>query len=174
MSEAPKVALVVAMAKDSRIIGKDGGLPWRIPGDMKFFKRITMGKPIVMGRKTFESIGKPLPGRTNIVVTRDESWSAEGVEVCHSVADALALGFQVARRDGAEHVCVIGGAEIYVQALDDAEVIFLTEVEGEVEGDTTLPEIDMSEWTVMSRADIADDPKATHKATLVELHRREA
>ena len=174
MADVPKVALVVAIAKEGRFIGKDGGLPWRIPGDIKHFKRVTMGKPCVMGRKTFESIAKPLPGRTNIVITRDPDWSAHGVEVCHSVEDALSLGWQIAVRDGAEEVCVIGGAEVYEQALDAAEVIHLTEVQGRVDGDTTFPEFNMDEWVVMARADLADDAKATHKAIIVELVRREA
>jgi dihydrofolate reductase len=171
MSE-PKIALVVAMARDNRVIGKNGGLPWRVPGDMKFFKTQTMGKPLVMGRKTFESIGKPLPGRTSIVVTRDEGWTAEGVEICHSVEGALALGREVARRDRVGEVCVIGGADIYAQTLSDADVIYLTEVAGAVDGDAKLTAFDMSDWDEVSRTPIPDDPRATHKAELVVLHRR--
>ncbi len=173
MINPPKISLVVAIAKNGRIIGKDGGLPWRIPGDMKHFKRITMGKPIVMGRKTCQSIGKPLPGRTNIVVTRDANWSAHGVEVCHTVEAALSRGRQIAIRDGVDEVCVIGGAGIYAQALGTADVIHLTEVLGEVEGDTTFPELNSDEWKAVFRAELADDPKATHQAVLVELVRRE-
>ena len=172
MSGTPKVAIVVAMAKEGRVIGKDGGLPWRIPGDMKFFKSVTMGKPIIMGRKTFESIGRPLPGRTNIVITRDPSWSVDGVEVCHSVDEALVLARKIAARDDAAHVCIIGGAEIYTQVLPMTDVIFLTEVAGAVEGDATLSAFDMDEWNVVSRTPIPDDAGATHKAELVELVRR--
>jgi dihydrofolate reductase len=172
MSGKPKIALVVAMARDNRVIGKDGGLPWRIPGDMKFFKTQTMGKPIVMGRKTFQSIGKPLPGRSSIVVTRDQDWTAEGVEVCHSVEEALALGREIARRDRVDEVCVIGGAEIYAQALPHADIIYLTEVAGEVAGDTKLMTFDSADWNEVSRTPIPDTPKATHKAELVELRRR--
>ena len=172
MSAVPKVALVVAMAKESRIIGKDGGLPWRIPGDMKFFKAQTMGKPIVMGRKTFESIGKPLPGRTSIVITRDNDWSFEGVTVCHSIGEALDAAREIASRDGVDEVCVIGGAEIYAQALPLADVIYLTEVAGEVEGDAVLTAFDMSDWAEARRAPIPEDSKATHKAELVELRRK--
>jgi len=172
VSETPKVALVVAMARESRIIGRDGGLPWRIPGDMKFFKAQTMGKPIVMGRKTFDSIGKPLPGRTSIVITRDNGWSFEGVTVCHSVGEALDAARAIASRDGVDEVCVIGGAEIYAQALPHADVIYLTEVVGDVEGDAVLAAFDMNDWDEVSRSPIPDDPKATHKAELVVLTRK--
>lgn len=172
MTQTPKIAIIVAMAKDSRIIGRDNGLPWRIPGDMKFFKATTMGKPIIMGRKTYESIGKPLPGRTNIVVTRDTNWSVGGVDVFNSLDGAIAHGREVAARDGVSEVCIIGGAEIYKQALAQTDVIYLTEVLGEVEGDTVLSEFDDADWQVVMRSDIADDPKATHKASLVELTRR--
>ncbi len=171
MTDAPKVVLVVAMARETRVIGKDGALPWRIPGDMKHFKEITMGKPCVMGRKTFESLGKPLPGRANIVVTRNAGWAVEGVEVLHSVGEALGRAREIAVHSGAEHVCVIGGAEIYAQAIGDADVIYLTEVEGDVTGDTFLPQFDMSEWEIAARTAFPDDPKATHKATLVQLVR---
>jgi len=172
MSDAPKMAIVVAMARANRIIGKDGGLPWRIPGDMKFFKAQTMGKPIIMGRKTFESLGKPLPNRVNIVVTRDREWRAEGTEVFHSIEDALSLAREIASRDGLDELCVIGGAEIYAQALPHTDVIYLTEVLGEVEGDTALVEFNLGEWEEAARSPIPDDPKATHKAELVELRRR--
>ena len=167
----PIVAIIVAMAKDSRIIGRDNSLPWRIPGDMKFFKQTTMGKPIIMGRKTYESIGKPLPGRTNIVVTRDANWSAAGVEVFNTLDAAIARGKAIAEVDGAEEICIIGGAEIYKQALPHTDKIYLTEVLGDVEGDTVLSEFELDDWAVMMRADIADDPRATHKARLAELSR---
>jgi len=171
MTDAPRVAIVVAMAGESRIIGKDGGLPWRIPGDMKFFKSQTMGKPIIMGRKTFESIGKPLPGRANLVVTRDRDWRAEGVEVFHSMEEALARAKDIAAGDGAGEVCVIGGAEIYALALPHTDIVYLTEVAGGVEGDTALAEFGANDWREVSRTPIPDNPKATHRAELVELRR---
>jgi len=172
MSEAIKVALVVAMAREGRIIGRDGGLPWRIPGDMKFFKSQTMGKPIVMGRKTFDSIGKPLPGRTSIVITRDNDWAFEGVTVCHSIGEALDAASLIASRDGVDEICVIGGAEIYAQALSHADVIYLTEVAGDVDGDAVLATFDMNDWNEVSRSPIPDDPKASHQAELVVLTRK--
>ena len=167
-----KLAIIVAMGKESRIIGRSNGLPWRIPGDMKFFKATTMGKPIIMGRKTYESIGRPLPGRTNIVVTRDANWLAEGVETFNTLDAAITRGRDIAKRDGVKEVCIIGGAEIYKQALAQTDVIYLTEVLGEVTGDTVLSDFDEADWQVVMRSDIADDPKATHKANLVELARR--
>jgi len=172
VSGEPKVALVVAMARANRIIGKDGGLPWHIPGDMKFFVSATKGKPCVMGRKTFESLGKPLPGRANLVVTRHRKWHADGTEVFHSVEAALARAREIAVRDGASEVCVIGGEGVYAQALPTADVIYLTEVAGDVDGDTYFPEVKLDDWEEVSRTPIPDDPRATHKAELVILHRR--
>ena len=138
-----KLALIVAVA-DNGVIGRNNALPWRLPEDMRLFKRVTMGKPIVMGRKTFESIGKPLPGRTNIVITRNPAFQAEGVKVVPSLAAALELATNIAQRDGAEEAVVIGGAEIYRATLPQANRLYVTEVHTVVEGDAVLPAID---WT---------------------------
>ncbi len=170
MGDTPKLAIVVAMAKDSRIIGADNGLPWRIPGDMKFFKATTMGKPTIMGRKTYESIGKPLPGRTNIVVTRDASWSTDGVEVFNTLEAAIARGQEVASGDNVSEVCIIGGAQIYEQALPQTDVIYLTEVLGEVTGDTVLSDFGAG-WEAVSSQEVPDHEKATHKAVVKTLKR---
>lgn len=168
----PKVAIVVAMAKANRVIGHDNDLPWRLPGDMKHFKAVTMGKPIIMGRKTYESIGKPLPGRTNIVVTRNDHWQADGVSVFRNIEDAIAAAKLIATKDGADEVSIIGGAEIYTQALDYTDVIHLTEVAGEVAGDTLFPALDADAWVVTERRKFDDHPDATHKAEYVRLERR--
>lgn len=138
------VSLIVARAENG-VIGVNGALPWHISEDLKFFKAQTVGKPIIMGRKTYESIGKPLPRRTNIVVTRDKAWTAEGVVVAHDVPIALALGYEDALRTGVEEMMVIGGAEIYAQALPHAHRIYLTEVHRAYEGDTKLA-FDLSGW----------------------------
>jgi len=139
------VSFVLARA-DNGVIGKDGGLPWRLPDDMRRFKQLTLGKPVVMGRKTWESLPrKPLPGRENIVVTRDAGFRAEGVVVVHALADALARQ--------ADEICIIGGAQIYAQALPYATRIHLTEVHGEVEGDTRMPGFDPAEWRETARED---------------------
>ena len=144
-----KVSLVVAMARNG-VIGRDNQLPWHLPGDLKYFKSVTMGKPIVMGRKTYDSIGRPLPGRTNIVITRSD-WGVEGVEVVNSVNAAIALAKDVAKRDGVDEVMVMGGGEIYRQTLPLADRLYITEVDAEVEGDAYFPEFDVSQWREQQR-----------------------
>lgn len=147
---AIELAVIVAAAQNG-VIGRNNTLPWHLPEDLRYFKRTTMGKPIVMGRKTYESIGRPLPGRTNIVVTRSSQWSAEGVNVVHSLGDALSLAQDVAANEGAQELMVIGGAEIYRTALLAADRLYLTEVHAEVEGDAYLPQIDWTAWREVFR-----------------------
>jgi len=143
------VSFVLARA-DNGVIGVDNAIPWRIPEDMKRFKAITMGKPIVMGRKTWDSFPKkPLPGRTNIVITRDVHWQAEGAVVVHSLEEAL----KQAEREAPDEIAVIGGAEIYRLALPRADRIHLTEVHTEVAGDATLPSFDPALWRETARED---------------------
>ena len=139
------ITIVVARARNG-VIGKDGTLPWRLPADLKHFKRATMGSAMVMGRRTFDSLPGLLPGRRHIVLTRDRGWSAEGAEVAHSADEALRLG-----RD--EPLTVIGGAEIIALFLDRADAVELTEVHADVEGDTFLPPFDPAEWRETSRED---------------------
>ena len=129
-----RIALVVARAANG-VIGKDGKLPWHISSDLQYFKRVTLGKPVIMGRKTFESIGRPLPRRTNIVVTRDAAWSSPGVLVVHDLATAFALAYEDAHRTGVDEIAVIGGAEIFQQTLPRADRIYLTEVHADFDGD---------------------------------------
>jgi dihydrofolate reductase len=138
------VTLVVAIAEDG-VIGREGGLPWRLSTDMKRFKALTTGHPIVMGRKTWESFPKPgpLPGRTNIVVTRDRNWQAEGAQVAHSLEAALEIA---AAAPGGEDICVIGGGEVYGQAIGRADRLAVTHVEARVGGDTRFPAIDPAVW----------------------------
>lgn len=155
-----EVAIIVAAA-DNGVIGRENGLPWRLPGDMKYFKRVTMGKPIIMGRKTWESIGRPLPGRRNIVITRNLSLAAEGVDVVSSLEAALELARGIAADDGAGEVIVMGGAEIYRAALPRADRLYITEVHASVEGDTFLPEIDWDQWQEASREFHAAEPPAS-------------
>ena len=147
-----KISLAWAMAQN-RTIGINNNLPWYLPEDLKYFKRITMGKPIIMGRKTFESIGKPLPGRTNIVVTRNPDYVVEGVKTVNSLEAACKLCESIAEIDGGDEAMVIGGAEIYSQALPLADRLYLTEVHANVEGDAFFPEFDRSAWHEIARED---------------------
>lgn len=138
MDTTPEIMLVLARA-DNGVIGKDGALPWHLPADLKHFKALTTGKPMIMGRKTFDSLPGLLPGRRHIVLTRDQSWQAEGAETVHSVSDAIALA-------DADTIAVIGGAEIYHQFLPHAARIELTEVHIDAEGDTVMPPFDTDVW----------------------------
>lgn len=140
-----KLAMIVAIARNG-VIGVDNQLPWHLPEDLKYFKRVTTGKPIIMGRKTFDSIGRPLPGRANIVITRNAEWGAEGVIAVTSLEQALQQGKRVAAAEDADEVMVIGGEQIYRMALPLADRLYLTRVDAFVEGDAFFPELDMSVW----------------------------
>ena len=168
MSLAPRlVSLIVAMAQNG-VIGRDNALPWRLPEDLKRFKAFTLGKTILMGRKTFESIGRPLPGRANLVLTRDRSWFAPGVIVVHSVEEALTQ----AAAD--KELVAIGGAQIYRLVLPFARRIYLTHVHADVPGDTFFPDFDSTQWAdVECRIHPADDEHA-FPLTFVTLERRNA
>jgi dihydrofolate reductase len=168
-----ELAIIVAAAENG-VIGKNNALPWRIPADMRYFKRTTMGKPIVMGRKTFESIGKPLPGRTNIVITRNSAFVAEGVKVVSSLDEALKLAEDIAVADGAEELVVIGGAEIYRSAMPRADRLYLTEVHASVEGDALLPEIDWAHWREVGRERYQAESPGEHDFSFVRYERVEA
>ncbi len=152
-----RLALIVAMA-ENRVIGRDNGLPWRIPADLRHFKATTMGKPVIMGRKTFQSIGRPLAGRTNIVISRDPTFAADGAAVVRDFQAALECTDRAAARAGIEEIMVIGGAEIYALALARADRIYLTEVHRAVDGDVRFPEIDRDQWRESRRE---DHPAAT-------------
>jgi dihydrofolate reductase len=144
----PRITFHLARA-DNGVIGRDGALPWRLPADLRRFKAQTMGKPMVMGRKTFESFPSPLPGRRHIVLTRDASWRAEGAEVAHSPEQALALA-------GEGEVAVIGGAEVFALFLDRADAVELTEVHASPEGDATVPPFGIA-WRETFREDHASE-----------------
>lgn len=165
------VTLVVAMAQN-RVIGRDGDLPWRLSDDLKHFKRITDGKPVIMGRRTYESIGRPLPGRTNIVLSRDESYAPVGIVPARTMGEALSLAEDFAREAGAAEVCVIGGGKIYEQALPWARTILLTVVEAEVAGDTVFPALDPGEWDVTVEGRIEPDARNDHPARIERWTRR--
>lgn len=141
-----KLCIVVAMARN-RTIGKDNGLPWHLPEDLRHFKALTMGRPLLMGRRTWESIGRPLPGRTSIVVTRDGGYAVPaGVLVETSIDAALARAGAIAARDGVEECMVIGGAEIYAACLPRTDRIHLTLIDRDIEGDTWFPALEPAQW----------------------------
>lgn len=150
MTSKVRIALIVAAAENG-VIGRNGQLPWRIPSDLKRFRELTLGKPVVMGRKTYESIGKPLDGRDNIVVTRRAELSLAGVHAVHSVEQALALGSELAARRGVGEVMVIGGEEIFRAALARADRIYLTLVRATVPGDVRFATPDPREWRESAR-----------------------
>ena len=164
------VALIAAVANNG-VIGNGNQIPWRLPGDFAHFKRMTMGKPLIMGRKTFESIGRPLPGRTNIVVTRQESFQPTGVIVHSTLETALEHAQQIAKSERANEVMVGGGAEIYRQAMPLADRIYLTQVELEPEGDVFFPPIDFEAWKPGGEVNVAPHP-GDNAAFRVRVYRR--
>jgi len=160
-----RIVLHAAVARNG-VIGRDGGLPWRLSSDLKRFKAQTLGKPVIMGRKTYAGLGRPLPGRLNIVVSRDPGFQADGVEVARSVVDALALARIRARcmAGSPDEICVIGGGEIYRQTIEGADRLHITHVEAEPDGDTWFPPIDPAVWQVDSAEPHPPGEKDSHAA----------
>lgn len=164
-----KVSIVVAVAENG-VIGRNNALPWHLPDDLKWFKRVTLGKPVIMGRKTFESIGRPLPGRPNIVVTTTPGWSAEGTLTARSLPEAFALAAPLQGPD--EEVAVIGGARLFAEALDRADILYFTEVHLSPEGDVRFPPFDRSDWQEIERIPGAPGPQGEQTHTFVALRRK--
>ena len=169
-SISPEISIVVAVAQNG-IIGRDGDMPWRLSTDLKRFKAITMGKPIVMGRKTYESIGKPLPGRPNIVISRSMSES-DGVSVCSSIDNALDIARQWCADNNCDEICVIGGGQIYADALPLSSKLYVTHVLAEPDGDTSFPAIADSDWIPVYREEIPIGEKDTAETLYVVDERR--
>ncbi|MDE1988969.1 MAG: type 3 dihydrofolate reductase [Betaproteobacteria bacterium] len=162
---APRLSLIVAMT-ENRIIGANNAMPWHLPADLAFFKATTLGHPVIMGRKTFESIGRALPGRRNIVVSRNPGYLAEG---CDTVTD-MAQSLQQA--GPAPEIFVIGGAQLFELALPQAHRIYLTRIHATLDGDTFFPELDAAEWQEISRQHHPRDPKNAFDLTFLTLERR--
>ncbi len=160
----PLVSMVVA-ATDNDVIGRDSGMPWHLPDDLKYFKARTMGKPMLMGRKTFESIGRPLPGRTSIVMTRDPHWRAEGVVVVRSLDEALAYAAS------ASELCAVGGADIFRLVMPVAKRIFLTRIHANIPGDTFFPRPDPVEWREVERVEHPADERHAYAMSFITLDR---
>lgn len=166
------IAFVVAVARNG-VIGRDGDLPWRLSTDLKLFRRLTLGKPIIMGRRTWSSLKRqPLDQRDNIVVTRDPSFAAPGALITRTPGEALALGRRLARERGTGEVMVIGGAQIYRALMPEAGRIYLTWVDAEPAGDAHFDPLDAAEWRVTSREPLPRGDKDDHSAELVVYERR--
>lgn len=159
------LSMIVAHAHN-RVIGKDNDMPWHLPADLAYFKKTTLGKPIIMGRKTFESIGRALPGRKNIVISRDHTYQAEGVEIVHSVEQALALVEDV------EEVMVIGGGAIYQHCLPAAQRLYITHIDADIAGDTKFPAYDLEhDWQQVSQIPYPADDKNAYSLTFTVYER---
>lgn len=165
---------MIAAQSENRVIGTNNKLPWYLPEDLKYFKRVTLGKPIIMGRKTFESIGRPLPGRTNIVITRNPDWHHSGacVRAVHSLQAAVELAESLALINGFEESVIIGGAEIYALALPRADRIYLTQVHAEVQGDAYFPALDDAQWQEVAREDFTAIEPNPYDYSFIVLNRR--
>lgn len=165
MSKKPLISLIAAMARH-RVIGKDNQMPWHLPADLAHFKKVTLGKPIVMGRKTFDSVGRPLPGRRNIVISRQKNLSIEGVECVDSLESALSL-----LKNEAE-IMIIGGASVYEQALPMADQLYLTYINLNCEGDAFFPEFDENNYLISAREAHQPDEKNTLACEFLHLLKR--
>jgi dihydrofolate reductase len=166
---------MIAAVAENGVIGVDGGIPWRIPSDMGFFKRTTMGKPVVMGRKQFETVGRPLPGRTNIVVSRKPGYQPDGVVVFDGLAAAIDQGKTIAAADGVDEVMVIGGGEIYRQAMALADRLYISHVALRPHGDVFFPPIEERLWVVVREIEVPGSARdeAAFRTVVYERHNRE-
>jgi dihydrofolate reductase len=171
VSGRARIAFVVAVAENG-VIGRDGKLPWRLPTDLKRFRKLTLGKPVIMGRKTYESIGKPLDGRDNVVVTRQRDFAAAGVHVATSVEAAIDLGRELAEKRGADEVMIIGGEGIFRSALADADRIYLTLVHGTPAGDTRFAIPDAPAWRETAREPMPQGSGDEYPADFIVLERQ--
>ena len=162
-----RLSLIVAMAKN-RVIGKENKMPWHLPADFAYYKKTTTGHPVIMGRKTFESIGRPLPARRNIVISRNANFGANGIEVVSSLDAAIKA---CANRNTHEEAFVIGGASLYSEALARADRIFMTEVDATPEGDTFFPLLNMKQWRELSRCRYPADEKNAYAMQFAVLER---
>jgi dihydrofolate reductase len=162
----PLLSLIWAM-DENRLIGNNNALPWHLPADLAFFKRTTMSKPIIMGRKTFDSIGRPLPGRQNIIITRNSAFTAEGCEIASNIEEAMSLV-----SEDAPEAMLIGGASLYLQTLEQADVLYLTQIHHAFSGDTWFPEMDMTQWSEDYREDFEADEKNIHAHSFMKFSRK--
>lgn len=165
-----KVVLVVAAARNG-VIGDDGDMPWRMPSSLRRFRQLTMGRPMIMGRKTYQAIGRPLEGRDSIVVTRDPSFRPEGVHAVDNLADAFAVASRLARARGTDEIVVAGGGEIYRATLPFAHIVQLDEIDATPTGDTTFPQLNPGEWREAARSPMARHERDQYGAEAVTMVR---
>lgn len=170
--ERPRIALIWAMARN-RVIGRKNTLPWHLPADMQHFRRLTLQHPVLMGRRTYESLRRPLPERTNIIISREPDYAAPGCLVTHTIDEALRIATKHLPAADPQ-LFVIGGANLYAQMLPRADRLYVTLVEADVEGDVRFPEIDWSEWREIERHGHAADEKNPYACTFVTLERKNA
>jgi dihydrofolate reductase len=172
MNRQRRPVVVVAAVSETGVIGRDNQLPWHLSSDLKRFKALTMGKPMIMGRKTWQSIGKPLPGRRTIVVSRDPHLAADGAVLALSLRDAFVLARDAAIEMDADEIAIVGGAEIYAAVMKDADRLEITEVHCQLEGDATFPEIRPAEWRETARVEVPAGEKDDHAMAFVTYERR--
>lgn len=165
------VSFVVAVSENG-VIGRDNGMPWHLSTDLQRFKKLTLGKPVVMGRKTWESLGRPLPNRTNIVITRDANYTAEGALVVPSIDEALIAGEKAALAAGVNEICIIGGAQIYAQAMDKATHLHMTHIDASIDGDAFFGPIDPQVWKVTSEEHVPAGEKDNYATRYVIYEKR--
>lgn len=167
---------MIAGVAENGVIGSEQTIPWRVPSDMAFFKRTTLGKPIVMGRKQFETVGKPLPGRTNIVITRQQGYQPEGVLVFHDIDAALARAREIAEADGVDEIMIIGGGELYAQLMERADRLYISHIDLSPAGDVRFPTIMPEQWSVVDLPEVEPSPKdeASYRVKVYERRRAAA
>ena len=170
-----KIAMIAGVAENG-VIGSHQTIPWRIPSDFAYFKRTTLGKPIVMGRKQYETVGKPLPGRTNIVITRQQGYQPDGVLVFTDVEEAMKKAADIARADGVDEIMVIGGGDLYRQLMDRADRLYISHIDLAPEGDVLFPPIDPLEWAVVDLPEVEPNPRdeATYRVKVYERRKASA
>lgn len=171
MTTSKAVLSIVVAASKNNVIGRDNDMPWKLSTDLKRFKAITLGKPVIMGRKTWESIGRPLPGRPNLIVTRDAAFKADGATIVSSLDEAIELGRKLAAELGVDEVCIIGGGKIYAQVLPFADRVHLTRVLATIDGDTFFPEIDSEIWKEVSSEEVPAGEKDSHPTRYIRYDR---
>lgn len=168
-----KIAMIAGVAENG-VIGSDQTIPWRVPSDMAFFKATTMGKPVVMGRKQYETVGRPLPGRTNIVITRQADYQPDGVLVFHDVAAGVEKGLEIAAKDGVDEIMIIGGGELYAQLMDRADRLYISHIDLSPAGDVLFPAIKSEDWAIVDLPEVAPSPKDEASYRVKVYERRKA